>query len=87
MCTSSSSIHRSLSVEPLIIKPGKNLKWLEAQKKSKQIPRWEKGVDFDIERPVLFPTPDYTRFQSMSATDIFEKFIDTEIIEHFRGRN
>ncbi|XP_050065148.1 piggyBac transposable element-derived protein 3-like [Aphis gossypii] len=55
---------------------------LEARKKSKQISRWEKGADFDIERPASFPKPDYSRYKSMSGIEIFDKFIDTEIIEH-----
>lgn len=46
------------------------------------MPRWEKGADFDFERPVLFPNPEYSKYKSMSATDIFEQFIDTKIVEH-----
>jgi len=39
-------------------------------------------ADFDIERPASFPEPDYSRYKNMSASEIFENFIDTEIIGH-----
>jgi len=68
--------------ETLVVTPEKHQKWLEARKKSKQIPHWEKGADFDIEKPASFPQPDYSRYKSLSATEIFEQFIDTDIIEH-----
>ncbi|KAF0724401.1 piggyBac transposable element-derived protein 3-like [Aphis craccivora] len=80
--STSISTHKSPSVETSVLTPELHRKWLEARKKSKQISRWEKGADFDIERPSSFPKPDYSRYKSMSAIDIFEKFIDTEIIEH-----
>jgi len=64
----------------LVLTPEKHRKWLEARKKSKQI--WEKGAEFDIERVASFPEPDYSGYKNMSAIDIFEKFIDTEIIDH-----
>ncbi|XP_060879200.1 piggyBac transposable element-derived protein 3-like [Metopolophium dirhodum] len=80
--STSISTHRSPSVETLVLTLEKHRKWLEARKKSKQISRWEKGADFDIERPASFPEPDYSRYKSMSAIEIFEKFIDTEIVEH-----
>jgi len=82
MSFTSSSSKIAPSVEPLYLTPEKSLKWLEAKKKSKQISRWEKWADFDVEKPVLFPVLDYLKYKNMSATIIIEQFIDTEIIEH-----
>lgn len=45
-------------------------------------PQWIKGADFDNESHTSFPEADYSKYESMSALEIFESFIDREIIEH-----
>ncbi|XP_050066434.1 piggyBac transposable element-derived protein 3-like [Aphis gossypii] len=70
-----------------IVGPNQSLdkykKWMSTRIKSKRKPCWIKEVDFDIETATVFPKPDYSKYQNMSITEIFEKFIDDEIIQHF----
>lgn len=60
----------------------KHKKSMSNRIKSKRKPCWLKGADFDTEKTTVFPKPDYSKFQNMSIIDIFEKFIDDEIIQH-----
>lgn len=62
-------------------------KWLKERRlqKGKLIPKWEKDADFDIERMLSFPKPNYLRYSQMSVTDIFEQFFDYELIEHLQN--
>jgi len=69
-------------VEPFELSD-KYKKWISTRIKSKSKPSWIKDADFDIEKTNVFPDPDYSMYQSMSIIDIFEKFIDDEIIQHF----
>lgn len=62
-------------------------KWMVKRRKKFQNrnykPRWIKGADFDTQEPATFLAPDFSRFKEMSMIDIFEEFIDEEIIQHF----
>ncbi|KAL4089999.1 hypothetical protein QTP88_024915 [Uroleucon formosanum] len=58
-------------------------KWMSTRIKSKREPCWIKEADFDIEKTSVFPKPDYSKYQNMSVIEIFENFIDDEIIQHF----
>ncbi|KAL5239779.1 hypothetical protein ACI65C_007189 [Semiaphis heraclei] len=58
-------------------------KWMSSRIKSKSKPCWIKGADFDIEKTSEFPKPDYSKYRNLSIVEIFEKFIDDEIIHHF----
>jgi DNA excision repair protein ERCC-6 len=69
-------------VEPFELSD-KYKKWISTRIKSKSKPSWIKGADFDIEKTNVFPEPDYSIYQNMSIIDIFEKFIDDDIIQHF----
>jgi len=69
-------------VEPFELSD-KYKKWISTRIKSKSKPSWIKGADFHIEKTNVFPDPDYSIYQNLSIIDIFEKFIDDEIIQHF----
>lgn len=58
-------------------------KWTSTRIKSKRKPSWIKGTNFDIEKTSVFLNTDYSKYQNMSVIEIFEKFIDDEIIQHF----
>ncbi|KAG5866827.1 hypothetical protein JTB14_016557 [Gonioctena quinquepunctata] len=57
-------------------------KWITEREKGKPKPRWHKAADFDVETHKAFPSPDYSRYQNMLIIDIFELFIDDEVIQH-----
>lgn len=64
--------------------PSENAKtWMAEREvqKTKCKPRWEKGADFDIQKPTSFPEQDYSRFENTSILEMFELFIDIELIE------
>lgn len=57
-------------------------KWIEELEILKKLsPRWEKGADLQCEKN-LFPESDYSQFKNLSIIDVFERFIDVEIIDH-----
>lgn len=57
-------------------------KWIDSRMKSKRKPRWIKGADFDVEHTTSIFKSDYSRYKNMSIVEIFENFIDDEIIEY-----
>ncbi|KAG5887401.1 hypothetical protein JTB14_001591 [Gonioctena quinquepunctata] len=59
--------------------------WLKERRKQKPNfkPSWELNADYDIEQASIFPKANYSKYEEMSAVEIFEQFIDTEIIEYF----
>lgn len=84
--------HRNITLGPILCDtssdirptqlPDKYEKWMDTRMKSKSKPRWIEGADFDVENACTFLEPDFSSYQNMSIIEIFEKFIDDEIIEH-----
>lgn len=59
-------------------------KWVLEREANKNLPpNWEKDADFESQdNDLLFPEPDYTRYKNLSIIEIFEKFIDEELISY-----
>lgn len=71
----------SSDIRPIQL-PDKYEKWMGTRIKSKPKPCWIEGADFDVENSSTFPKPDFSRYQNLYVIEIFEKFINDEIIEH-----
>ncbi|KAG5889889.1 hypothetical protein JTB14_032788 [Gonioctena quinquepunctata] len=73
------------STSALVLLDEKEKYWLKERRKQKPNfkPSWELNADFDIEQASIFSKANYSKYEEMSAVEIFEQFIDTEIIEYF----
>lgn len=67
-----------------ILLPEETTNWLKERryKKNNFKPKWELNADFEIEHLQPFPSPNYSMYKEMSIVEIFEQFIDTDVIEH-----
>lgn len=61
-------------------------KWIseklkEKKEKKKQGSQWDKNGDLENSRLLPFPNANYVRYENMSMVEIFEQFIDDEVIQ------
>lgn len=56
-------------------------KWMEERSAANLKPRWINKADFDVEKPVTFPEPNYCKYNHMTITEVFEQFIDNSFID------